>query len=133
MLYFDPICPFFNFGWFTFFNWILWWENKVICKKLRIVLDDEFSLGKIICIFICFNLLTLWAFALSFANGGSTFSYIILQLPIDMAFWLNDFWGGTRKKIAGLGSNVLWFMGCSNQRTLDQCPAIFFRATLQIL
>jgi len=53
MLYFDPICPFFD--WFTFFNWILRWENKVIWKKLRKVLDDkfhDFSLGEIIFLFV---------------------------------------------------------------------------------
>ena len=43
-------------------------------KKLRIILDDkihEFSFGKTRFL-IAFHLLNLWAFAVSFPNGGSS-------------------------------------------------------------
>ena len=73
MAYFDPFGPISN-G-LLFLNWILWWETKAIWKKLSILLDDkvhEFSFGKIR-FFLGFHFLNLWAFAVSFPNGGSTF------------------------------------------------------------
>ena len=72
MAYFDPFCPIFT-G-LLFLNWILWWETKALWKKLSVLLDDkfhEFSFGKIRFL-IGFHLLNLWAFAVSFPNGGST-------------------------------------------------------------
>ena len=51
----------------------MWWETKAICKKLSILLDDKFhkfSFGKIRFL-ISFHLLNLWAFVVSFLNGGS--------------------------------------------------------------
>ena len=76
MAYIDPFCLIFT-G-LLFLNWILWWETKAVGKKLSTLLDDEFhefSFG-IIRILIGFYLLNLWAFAVSFPNGGSTYFLI---------------------------------------------------------
>ena len=72
MAYFDPFCPIFT-G-LLFLNWILWWETTAMWKKLSILLVGkfhEFSFGKTRFL-IGFHLLNLWAFAVSFPNGGST-------------------------------------------------------------
>ena len=73
MAYFDPFCSILTI--LLFLNWILWCEIKVIWKKLSLTLGGkfpEFSFGKIR-FWIGFHLLNLWAFAVSFPNGGSTF------------------------------------------------------------
>ena len=72
MAYFDPLCPIFT-G-LLFLNWILCLEAKVVQKKFSILMSDkfpEFSFGQIRFL-TGFHLLTLWAFAVSFPNGGST-------------------------------------------------------------
>ena len=72
MAYFDPFCPILTD--LLFLDLILWWETKAIWKKLSILLDGkfpEFLFGKIR-FSIGFHFLNLWAFAVSFPNGGST-------------------------------------------------------------
>ena len=73
MAYFDPFCPILTD--LLFLDWILWWETKAIWKKLSILFDDkfpEFSFGKIRFL-IGFHVPNLWAFAVSFPNGASTY------------------------------------------------------------
>ena len=56
------------------FQLLVRYETRAIWTKVRTLLADrfpEFSYGKIIILSLCY-LLSLWAFAVSFSNGGST-------------------------------------------------------------
>ena len=97
MAYFDPFCPILTD--LLFLDLILWWETKAIWKKLSILLDGkfpEFLFGKIR-FSIGFHFLNLWAFAVSFPNGGSSMLFSKYkksclegkqpQLPFASSWW----------------------------------------------
>ena len=91
MAYFDPFCPIFT-G-LLFLNWILWWETTAMWKKLSILLVGkfhEFSFGKTRFL-IGFHLLNLWAFAVSFPNGGSTLKKLMTAQMLNIVYTSSGF------------------------------------------